>query len=80
MRPKKRKGEPEKLAAVIADTEECEDIQNKRFYGCYLLVSLNPRHKGHTYIGYCEIFSLLALIYVLALDQQSNESVSLVII
>ncbi|XP_048325088.2 uncharacterized protein LOC107411517 [Ziziphus jujuba] len=22
------------------------------FYGCYLLVSLSPRHKGHTYIGF----------------------------
>ncbi|KAL9247181.1 hypothetical protein vseg_020639 [Gypsophila vaccaria] len=23
-----------------------------RFFGCYLLTSLSPRHKGHTYIGF----------------------------
>lgn len=27
------------------------DSGSKRFYGCYLLVSLSPRHKGRTYIG-----------------------------
>ncbi|GAB2274247.1 hypothetical protein Dimus_009012 [Dionaea muscipula] len=24
----------------------------KRVFGCYLLISLSPRHKGHTYIGF----------------------------
>lgn len=28
----------------------------KGFFACYLLTSLSPRHKGHTYIGFDRIF------------------------
>ncbi|KAI4369858.1 hypothetical protein MLD38_018258 [Melastoma candidum] len=29
-----------------------EETGGKRFFACYLLTSLSPRHKGHTYIGF----------------------------
>ncbi|CAA2951281.1 structure-specific endonuclease subunit SLX1 [Olea europaea subsp. europaea] len=32
--------------------EEDEDKEGSRFFACYLLTSLCPRFKGHTYIGY----------------------------
>lgn len=32
--------------------EEEEDKEGSRFFACYLLTSLCPRFKGHTYIGY----------------------------
>ncbi|XVE58932.1 hypothetical protein DITRI_Ditri05aG0002800 [Diplodiscus trichospermus] len=29
-----------------------DDKREKGFFACYLLTSLSPRHKGHTYIGF----------------------------
>lgn len=34
-----------------AEIEEKENKEQKGFFGCYLLTSISPRHKGHTYIG-----------------------------
>ncbi|KAK7305511.1 hypothetical protein VNO77_43417 [Canavalia gladiata] len=31
---------------------ENEDCEGDRFFACYLLASLSPRYKGHTYIGF----------------------------
>lgn len=31
---------------------ESEGCEGNGFFACYLLASLNPRFKGHTYIGY----------------------------
>ncbi|XP_021716323.1 uncharacterized protein LOC110684215 [Chenopodium quinoa] len=38
----------------IMNKEKCEDAQNgtSKFFGCYLLTSLSPRFKGHSYIGF----------------------------
>ncbi|XP_050220018.1 structure-specific endonuclease subunit SLX1 [Mercurialis annua] len=33
-------------------SEEHDDDEGKGFYACYLLTSLSPRFKGHTYIGF----------------------------
>ncbi|XP_058110589.1 structure-specific endonuclease subunit SLX1 [Magnolia sinica] len=36
-----------------SDAERGEDDERGRgFFACYLLCSLSPRHKGHTYIGF----------------------------
>ena len=44
--------------SINPEKENCED-GGSRFYGCYLLTSLSPRFKGHTYIGYVYILSNL---------------------
>ena len=31
---------------------DAHSLQKEDFFGCYLLVSKNPRFKGRTYIGY----------------------------
>ncbi|KAK4780127.1 hypothetical protein SAY87_016233 [Trapa incisa] len=40
--------EEEEEEGAVEETEG----SSKRFYGCYLLASLSPRHKGKTYIGF----------------------------
>ncbi|KAI4307563.1 hypothetical protein L6164_030734 [Bauhinia variegata] len=39
-------------SADDALADENKRPEGKGFYACYLLVSLNPRYKGHTYIGF----------------------------
>lgn len=60
MRQRKRQSKdqsPETLAKKIEEDERLGDDDGdggeskKGFFACYLLVSLSPRHKGHTYIG-----------------------------
>ncbi|KAL9250681.1 Structure-specific endonuclease subunit SLX1-like protein [Drosera capensis] len=34
------------------DIRDSINGDHQRFFGCYLLASLSPRHKGHTYIGF----------------------------
>ncbi|KAL8129851.1 hypothetical protein V2J09_019006 [Rumex salicifolius] len=47
---KRSKGE--KISKTLADIDGEAEGGNKGFYACYLLTSLSPRHKGHTYIGF----------------------------
>ncbi|XP_028768877.1 structure-specific endonuclease subunit slx1 isoform X1 [Neltuma alba] len=42
---------PRSQAAAIEEQNTVSD-EAKGFFACYLLVSLNPRFKGHTYIGF----------------------------
>lgn len=37
--------------AEVRDGAYEAEKEKKGFYACYLLASLNPCHKGHTYIG-----------------------------
>ncbi|KAL5580553.1 hypothetical protein UlMin_012995 [Ulmus minor] len=46
----RRKVQSETL--IREEAEDGGDEEIKGFYACYLLVSLSPRHKGHTYIGF----------------------------
>lgn len=50
----KRKGgdELETLISHKKGEEEEDERGGGGFFGCYLLTSLSPRHKGHTYIGF----------------------------
>ncbi|PKI73321.1 hypothetical protein CRG98_006259 [Punica granatum] len=50
MRTRREEGEEEEEeeGGMAEETES----GSRRFYGCYLLVSLSPRHKGQTYIGF----------------------------
>ena len=57
-RKRQRKDEsPETLAKKIEEDERLGDGDDgggeskNGFFACYLLLSLSPRHKGHTYIG-----------------------------
>ncbi|KAJ4719167.1 Structure-specific endonuclease subunit SLX1-like [Melia azedarach] len=43
---------PETLNSIDDDEEEGNQNKGKRFFACYLLTSLCPRYKGHTYIGF----------------------------
>ncbi|XP_010557184.1 PREDICTED: structure-specific endonuclease subunit SLX1 [Tarenaya hassleriana] len=53
MRRKERGRNPKALDAVGEDeAREITSNEGKRFFACYLLTSLSPRHKGHTYIGF----------------------------
>lgn len=58
MRQRKRaQREPSETLSKESSEEENQigdgdDGEQKGFYACYLLISLSPRHKGHTYIGY----------------------------
>ncbi|KAJ0978409.1 hypothetical protein J5N97_013883 [Dioscorea zingiberensis] len=54
-----RKGQRRSRATAMASQEPSEpkakdtdDENAKGFFACYLLTSLSPRHKGHTYIGF----------------------------
>lgn len=35
-----------------SEISDAHSLQKEDFFGCYLLVSKNPRFKGRTYIGY----------------------------
>ncbi|KAH6814206.1 hypothetical protein C2S51_023224 [Perilla frutescens var. frutescens] len=50
----KRKGRKEAEEAQIPAEDELGENgeEGKGFFACYLLTSLSPRFKGHTYIGY----------------------------
>ncbi|PHT57096.1 hypothetical protein CQW23_05582 [Capsicum baccatum] len=52
----KRKGMDQKKVRTEEKEVKLEDEQvvggSSRFFGCYLLTSLSPRFKGHTYIGF----------------------------
>ncbi|THG19329.1 hypothetical protein TEA_009021 [Camellia sinensis var. sinensis] len=57
----RRKGRSEKSETLISGREGRGEEGNERpslgeekggFFACYLLTSLSPRHKGHTYIGF----------------------------
>jgi len=61
-----------KVASVIEEEEsvqnhghnnqnENEDCEGNGFFACYLLTSLSPRFKGHTYIGF--LSHLISLIF-----------------
>ncbi|TYJ41142.1 hypothetical protein E1A91_A03G000500v1 [Gossypium mustelinum] len=59
-RKRSEKGDSKSLNAYFKQrksrTEDfkCPDLEGKPgkgFFACYLLTSLSPRHKGHTYIG-----------------------------
>ncbi|XP_026413715.1 uncharacterized protein LOC113309502 isoform X2 [Papaver somniferum] len=59
MRKRKERTTKERSETLICNSEEgneereyVEEDEGKRFYACYLLCSLCPRFKGHTYIGY----------------------------
>lgn len=42
---------PMSIDSELGEKDKSEDGGFK-FYGCYLLTSVNPRFKGHTYIGF----------------------------
>ncbi|KFK24520.1 hypothetical protein AALP_AAs65934U001100 [Arabis alpina] len=48
MRVKRGKKENPKTLDPVAEKED----DGKGFFACYILTSLSPRHKGHTYIGF----------------------------
>ncbi|KAI3856363.1 hypothetical protein MKX03_002904 [Papaver bracteatum] len=56
MRKRKERTTKERSETLICNSEEerefVEEDEGKGFYACYLLCSLCPRFKGHTYIGY----------------------------
>lgn len=47
----------------IVKKEKCEEGEKTRFFGCYLLTSLSPRFKGHSYIGSVLIFYFNFMFY-----------------
>ncbi|XLR06353.1 hypothetical protein S83_034291 [Arachis hypogaea] len=53
---RKRKGSSKSLAssasASSSTSSSSSTPQEHGFFACYLLASLNPRFKGHTYIGF----------------------------
>lgn len=55
MREKRgRKENPKTLDPVAEVDDETRGVTGKDgrgFFACYILTSLSPRHKGHTYIG-----------------------------
>ncbi|KAJ7964301.1 Structure-specific endonuclease subunit SLX1-like [Quillaja saponaria] len=54
---RKRRGKSESSETLNSEAERVghenrDGEEGKKFFACYLLVSLNPRFKGHTYIGF----------------------------
>ncbi|XVF46134.1 hypothetical protein PTKIN_Ptkin03bG0002400 [Pterospermum kingtungense] len=51
---KQRKSTTQSSKFLNLEAESGTGIENKGkgFFACYLLTSLSPRHKGHTYIGF----------------------------
>ncbi|KAL4311471.1 hypothetical protein GQ457_01G014590 [Hibiscus cannabinus] len=47
-----RNSEGENLEQIRDSGNEIKGKPGKGFFACYLLTSLSPRHKGHTYIGF----------------------------
>ncbi|CAH2060038.1 unnamed protein product, partial [Thlaspi arvense] len=55
MREKRgKRANPKTLDPVVEDddTRVVTGKEGKGFFACYILTSLSPRHKGHTYIGF----------------------------
>ncbi|KAK9757005.1 hypothetical protein RND81_01G134200 [Saponaria officinalis] len=51
----KKKKIMKKTMNTVADDAAARGVDGgggAKFFGCYLLASLSPRHKGHTYIGF----------------------------
>ncbi|KAF8397135.1 hypothetical protein HHK36_016042 [Tetracentron sinense] len=50
---RKRKERTERSKTLMSEGSTGHEIreEEKGFFACYLLCSLSPRHKGHTYIG-----------------------------
>ncbi|XP_077216627.1 excinuclease ABC, C subunit, N-terminal [Tasmannia lanceolata] len=49
---RKGKGKGKSEIPIRESVGEMEKEEGKGFFACYLLSSLSPRHKGHTYIGF----------------------------
>ncbi|KAF3576826.1 hypothetical protein DY000_02034810 [Brassica cretica] len=52
MREKRGRRENPKTLDPVGDDGGITGKDGKGFYACYILTSLSPRHKGHTYIGF----------------------------
>lgn len=52
------KGEKQRVS------ESGNENKGKGFFACYLLTSLSPRHKGHTYIGSVRLFPIYAFFLI----------------
>ncbi|CAH8337381.1 unnamed protein product [Eruca vesicaria subsp. sativa] len=56
MREKRRRRDPNpKTLDPVGEDDESRVVtgkEGKGFFACYILTSLSPRHKGHTYIGF----------------------------
>ncbi|KAF2566684.1 hypothetical protein F2Q68_00027701 [Brassica cretica] len=64
MREKRGRRENPKTLDPVGDDGGITGKDGKGFYACYILTSLSPRHKGHTYIGYLHfLFHDLSLIF-----------------
>lgn len=64
MREKRGRRENPKTLDPVGEDGGVTGKDGKGFYACYILTSLSPRHKGHTYIGYLHfLFHDLSLIF-----------------
>ncbi|KAG2285890.1 hypothetical protein Bca52824_045494 [Brassica carinata] len=52
MREKRGRRENPKTLDPVGEDGGVTGKDGKGFYACYILTSLSPRHKGHTYIGF----------------------------
>ncbi|CAH8282226.1 unnamed protein product [Eruca vesicaria subsp. sativa] len=52
MREKRGRSENQKTLDPIGEDGVVIGKDGKGFFACYILTSLSPRHKGHTYIGF----------------------------
>ncbi|CAA7037932.1 unnamed protein product [Microthlaspi erraticum] len=52
MRKKRGRRENPKTLDPVADDVDVTGKDGKGFFACYILTSLSPRHKNHTYIGF----------------------------
>ncbi|XP_006361297.1 structure-specific endonuclease subunit SLX1 [Solanum tuberosum] len=48
----KRKERREQKKVCSEGGDESKEVEENRFFACYLLTSMCPRFKGHTYIGF----------------------------
>ncbi|KAF7816214.1 Structure-specific endonuclease subunit SLX1 [Senna tora] len=52
MRRRKGRSEASNTQNPLSSEDEDAFTHSKGFFACYLLLSLSPRYKGHTYIGF----------------------------
>ncbi|XP_009141060.1 uncharacterized protein LOC103865032 [Brassica rapa] len=52
MREKRGRRENPKTLDPVGEDGAVTGKEGKGFFACYILTSLSPRHKGHTYIGF----------------------------
>jgi len=57
---RKRKPQKNPPQEIVEEGEAAEKGKNG-FFACYLLTSLCPRFKGHTYIGFGSFFHFFML-------------------